>query len=154
MDGVLQTFRSTKQQIQNVKPKVNQVNYLSILERPTVIHGTLLNTKTDRAFHTYRCAYCCFHLILNLEVQVATAHPSQLQTFRICPQAISPGEITLTRIRQFHIDRCACSFSPKNSVRYFLAQILLYKLPCPPEPGFHRSIASDLFTFSRKKNSR
>lgn len=73
--------------------------------------------------------------------------------FRICPQAISPGEIILTRTRQFYIDRCACSCSPKNSVRCFLAQVLLFELPCPPEPGFDRSIASDLFTFW-KKNSR
>ena len=36
MDGVLQSFRSTKQQIQTVKPKVSQVNYLSLLKKTTV----------------------------------------------------------------------------------------------------------------------
>ena len=103
-----------------------------------MIHQTPLHTKTNRAFHTCRWAHCCFHPILNLEVQVATAHPSQLQKVSHLPAG------DFARRNNFNENPpithwYACSFSPKNSVRFlfFSVQMLLYEFLCPPEPGFN-----------------
>ena len=52
---------------------------------------------------------------------------------------------------EFHIDACACSFSPKNSgfsSETFIVQVLFYEFLCPLEPGFDG--IRWLFTFSKK----
>ena len=64
-----------------------------------------------------------------------TVDPSQLRNFRICPQAISTGEITLTRIRQFHINVPA-PLVLKTPLDFCLVHILPYEFLCPPEPSF------------------
>ena len=73
-----------------------------------------------------------FHPILNLEVQAATAHPSQAQIFRIYQRAISPGEITLTRNHQFYID--APALENKNSINFFISHNPI-QVPLSSEPA-------------------
>ena len=135
-----------------MKPKVSQVNYLSLLKRTTVIHRTLLHTKTNRAFHTWREAHCCFHPILNLEVQFKLPSCSSATIVKF--SHLPTGDFA--RRNNFNDNPpipywCACSFSPKNSIRCFLAEIHTFLVHWNPA-----SIVRWRATFSpfQKKNSR